>query len=376
MATCPACGIDAPDGASECPGCRLSTSLFSAVREAAGSSGGTDPAYVKTVAELLQSVEFAPGAGTAPPVATALLDQPSRFPSMPPPTLSAEPPVRAAEPIAPLRGLPSLPPASTGAEARRRGEEYAALARRLGLDFGPLHARLAAASLAQDATELEAVVREMFVHLVSALAVEFDSELARRNEIVQHLPASAVDVELAAIRRSLGLGDLTGAHRRLVHVRDELGQLEQEWETGRILLAECELLEAAVRELGGDPGPALGPLAQGREALAGGRREPAERLLARAAFALWAVLEPKFLDDLRRLRDRLAEERAAGADVGPALGELRGMAVELKRRNFAGAIGAWRRLREMVERWEPPGAPVPSAPVPADAGRPDPSATG
>jgi hypothetical protein len=375
MAVCPACGIETSEGASECPGCRLSTSLFSAVREAAGPAGENDPAYVRTVAELLQSVDLAGAPAVASPPVPALLDQPSRFPPMPPPALVEELPVRATEPLAPLHELPALPPASSGAEVRRRAEEYTSLARRLGLDFSGLGARLAAASLAQDDPSLDTVAREMFVHLLSALAAEFDTELARRNEIAQHFPTPAADVELAAIRRSLGLGDLTGAHRRLVHVRDELGQLQQQWEAGRILLAECELLDATVRELGGDPAPALGPLAAGRSALATGRREPAERLLARAAFALWAVLEPRFLDDLKRLRDRLAEERAAGADVGPALAELRGMAVELKRRNFGGAIGAYRRLRGTVERWEPPTASTPTPPVAAGGERPDPSGT-
>jgi hypothetical protein len=374
MVVCPACGIETPPSATECPSCRLATSLFVAVREAAGPTGSSDPAYVRTVAELLQSVDLASGASPAPSDVPALLDQPARFPSLPPPPeLTAEPPTRTPELLAPLQGLPALPPATSSAELRRRAEEYGALARRLGIDFSALSARLAAASLTNAEPAIEAVVREMFVHVVSSLAEEFGSELARRNEVAQHVPTAGVDVELGAVRRALGLGDVTGAHRRLVHVRDQLGQIEVEWATGRILLTECELLEATIRELGGDPAPALGPLAEGRRSLAEGRREPAERMLARAAFALWAILEPRFLDDLRRLRDRLVEERAAGAAVGPALGELRGMAIELKRRNFAGAIGAYRRLKGSVERWEPVAAAPAPAEVPAGADRPSPS---
>ncbi len=363
MAVCPACGAETPDSATDCPSCHLAVALFPAGQEAAGSEG--DPTYLKTVAELLQSVEETNPPSPPPSAeAPARIDPAARFPSLRPPSLRSEPPTRTAEPLAPLEHLPALPPPAVGSELRRRAEEYVALARRLGVDFSVLGSRLNVALLTSDEPALEGVVREMFVHLVSALVTEYDTELARRNEVAQHVPTPAADVELEAIHRALALGDTTGAHRRLVHVRDELERLEEEWATGRILLTECELLEETIQELGGDPSPAHGPLVEGRRALSETRREPAERLLARAARALWVVLEPKLLAELKRLRDRLLEERAAGTSIAPALGELRAVVAELHRKNFAGAIGAFRRLRATVDAWEP----VPSTGVPSPAG--------
>jgi hypothetical protein len=356
MGNCPACGTEVPDPGSvtQCPRCHLATSLFAAVREAAGDNAANDPAYLRTIGELLVSVDLA-GPAT-PPAAPpqGLLSRPARFPAMPPvPPLEAAT-AREAPPITPLRDLPALPAAGTTAEMRRRVEEYFQLGRRLGLDFTDFETRAGAALRVDDVASLEVLVREMFVHLASSVAEEYESVLARRNELAQLVPTQSADVELDAIRRAISVGDLSGAQRRLVHARDELGRLEEEWEVGRILVTECDLLARTLRELGGDPGPAMGPLEEGRRSLGRGRREEGERLLARAAVALWSLLEPRFFEDLRRLRDRLVEVRSGGADAAPAIVELRNVATELRQRNFVGTLTAYHRLKAYLDRAAPP----------------------
>jgi phosphoglycolate phosphatase-like HAD superfamily hydrolase len=330
--------------------------LFDAVREAAGSSSDRDPAYVRTIGELLATIDLAKAVAPSGGSSHGLLSRPSRPASGGPPPTARKP---AAKAIAPLRDLPQLPTAQTDAELRRRVQEYFELGRRLGSDFTDFEARLSAASLAGDANSLEALAREMFVHLVSSLAEEFEATLAQRNEVSQLVPTPSADIELDAVRESIRLGDLAGALRRLNHVRDELLRVEEEWEVGRILVTECDLLAQTIRELGGDPAPAQGPLEEGRKFLSKGRRSDAEQLLARAAVALWTVLEPRFFEDLRRIRDRLNDARSAGADIAPAVTDLREVATELRQRNFVGVLTAYRRLRVFADQLAPP--------VPAEA---------
>jgi len=213
----------------------------------------------------------------------------------------------------------------------------------------------------------------MFVHLISVIAEEFEAALARRNELAALAPTPSPDVELEAIRQAIAIADLPGAQRRLAHVRDELQRSEEEWAVGRILVTEGELLASTVRELGGDPAPALGPFEEGRRLVRIGRRTDGERLLARGAVALWAVLEPRLLDDLHKLRDRLIEIRSGGADIEPAVGEIRSVLTELRQRNFVGTIVAYRRVRSFVEQHAPAGeVPDPSADM-VGALRPSPS---
>jgi hypothetical protein len=263
--------------------------------------------------------------------------------------------------LAPLDGIPPLPAPVTGESLRRRADDYLRMGRRLGIDLTSLNARIRSAEVAGDERSVDAAARELFVHLAGALAVEFEHELARRNEIAQLVPTPSADVELNALRVAIGAGDLVGADRRLLHVRDILGRLEDVWATGRILIASCDLLSETISELGGEPGPALGPVREGRRLLTDGRRDLAERLLARGTLALWAVLEPRFFEELKRLRDRLLELRGTGVDLGPALADLRAVSTELKRRNFVGTIVAFRGLRGFVGPAEPVDAPV--APV-------------
>jgi hypothetical protein len=368
MPTCPACGVEVAEGSASCPRCHLDVALFPAILEAAGTSTPGDAAYVRTIGELLKTVDLAEPAAVPPAPTQGLLSRPARFPALRPPEIAASAPAPklAEEPLSPLRNLPALPAPPTRVEVRRRVDDYFQLGRRLGLDFTEFERRANAARLVDDVVSLEVLAREMFVHVSSALAEEYDAALARRNELAQLVPTHGADVEFEAIRRAIATGDLVGAQRRLAHVRDELGQVEEEWQVGRILVTECELMAETVRELGGDPAPALGPLEEGRRLILRGRRADGERLLARAAVAMWSVLEARLFEDLRRLRDRMVEIRSAGGDVAPALADLRAVATELGQRNFVGTIVAYRRLRGFLNRAAPPTEDPFAAPVAAD----------
>jgi hypothetical protein len=364
MPACPACGSEVAAGAGACPSCRLSVSLFNAVREAAGPSPDQDPAYIRTIGELLATVDLAKPAIPAPEPSHGLLSRPRRGTAREAPPTTKK---RAAKAIAPLRALPQLPSADSGVDLRKRVQEYFELGRRLGVDFTDFEARSGAAAASGDGSSLEVLAREMFVHLVSDLAEEFEAALAERNEVSQLVPTPSADIELDAVRESIRLGDLAGALRRLSHVRDELLRLEEEWEVGKILVSECDLIVQTIRDLGGDPGPAQGPLEEGRKFLLAGRRPDAEKLLARAAVALWTVLEPRLFEDLRRIRDRMHEARSAGADIASGITDLRDVATELRQRNFVGMLMAYRRLRSFADRLAPPESsePVNGALVPA-----------
>jgi hypothetical protein len=367
MVACPACGAEVPADATACPHCHLATSLFPAVLEAAGNPSGADPTYMRTIAELISTLDLgSPSTPSKDGPVQGLLARPARFPALSAARAAAETPARAAETVAPLTELPMLPPAPDATALRRRVEEYFALARRLDLDFTEFERRYGAAALAADDPSLDALHREMFVHLASALAEEYESTLGRRNELAQLLPTPSADVEFEAARRALSSGDLAGAQRRLAHVRDTLAAVEEEWAAGRILLTECDLLAQTCRDLGIDPGPALGPFEEGRKSFGRGHRPEAERLLARAAVALWSLLEPRFFDEMRRLRDRLVQQRSSGGDIAPALADLREVSTELRQRNFAGMLLAFRRLRAFVERAAPPGAEGPEGPLLTD----------
>jgi len=371
MPACPACGSAADESAEQCPGCHLSVSLFGAVREAAGPASSQDPAYVRTIGELLATVDLE---STKPPASDSsqgLLSRPRRTTKVAASTPTKK---REAKAIAPLRELPQLPKGTTDPQLRRRIDEYFELGRRLGADFTDFQARYKAASLAADHASLELVARDMFVHILSRLAEEFEETLAQRNELTQLVPTPSADVELDAARESARLGDLAGALRRLAHVRDELLRVEEEWEVGRILITECDLLAQSIRELGGDPSPAQGPLEEGRKLVTQGRRSEAEKLLARAAVALWTVLEPFFFAELKRVRDRLNEARSSGSDIGPAVSDLRVIATELRQRNFVGVVLSFRGLRDFAEKITPLGPEGVGPALVAASVRSDPSA--
>jgi hypothetical protein len=354
-ATCPACGVDTGDG-QLCPRCHLSTELFPAVLEAAGPGGATDPAYLRTIGELLSTVALDKPPGEIAAPARGLLSPPSLREALPagvpaPPRLA-----HADPPMADAVDLPQIPAETDQLpEVKQRLDDYFRLGRRLSLDFTDFQTRASAAVLAADIDSLEVLAREMFVHLSSSVVEEYELLLARRNEIAPLVSTASADVELASVRRAIGVGDLPGAQRRLTLVRDELGKLQQQWEVGRILVAEGELMANTIRELGGDPSPAAGPLEEGRKLFAEGHRADAERVLARAAVALWTLLEPRLMTDLKRLRDRMIEVRAAGLDIEPAVRELRVISNELRQRNFVGTIVAYRHMKAEVERVAPSG---------------------
>jgi hypothetical protein len=356
MATCPACGIEATAGSTECAGCHLSVSLFDPVREAAGPSGDADPTYLRTIGELLATVDLEKKADRPTEPATNLLSRPTTVAEFAEVGPAGRSPSRTPPSIAPITDLPPAPAFSTVfPEVQHRLEEYFQVGRRLGLDFTDFESRAGSAALVRDLDSLEILTREMFVHLSSTVAEEYESLLARRNEIAQLLPTVSADVELTAVRRAIGVGDLGGAVRRLAHVRDELTTVEQQWQVDRILVTEGDLMVTTIRELGGDPSPAAGPLEEGRKLFAEGRRTDSERVLAQAAVALWTLLQPRLLADLRRLRDRMVEQREAGLDIEPAVRELRSVSRELRKRNFVGTIISYRRLRSAIDRTAPAG---------------------
>lgn len=359
MVACPACGTPVPPDVAACPGCQLSATLFSAVTEAAGGPGTADPTYLRTIAELISTVDLEAPPEPPPNPAQALLSRPARFPSLAAAQAADAAPARTAETVAPIEGLPMLPPAADADATVRRVEEYFVLGRRLGLDFSEFEERFEAARSPTDATSVEALSREMFVHLASVLSEEYESELARRNELAQLIPTPSADVEFDAARRALASGDVAGAQRRLSRLRDTLTSVEEEWAAGRILLTECDLLAQAARDLGIDPGPALGPFEEGRRRFADAHRPEAERLLARAAIALWTVLEPRFFEEIKRLRDGLIQIRSGGGEIAPALADLKEISTELRQRNFAGMLLAFQRLRAFVGRNAPASVPAP-----------------
>ena len=369
MGACPACATEVGESATECPTCHLAVALFGAVREAAGPGEEKSPAYLRTVAELLAAVDLTAPAEMEP--VGGLLSRPARFPALRTGDLAPPKPQRAAEPVGALRDVPALPPIGSLESSRRRLADFFQVGRRLGLDFTDFDARARAAEGAADPASVEVLVREMFVHLTSALAEEYDAALLRRNELAELVPTRAADVQFEAIRTAFKTGDVAGAQRRLAQVRDELGRAEEEWQVGRVLVTECDLLAHTLRDLGGDPSPAIGPLEEGRRLLGAGHRAEGERALAGAAIAVWALLEPRLIEDLRRLRDQLVEARSAGLDVAPAVAELRTLAGELRQRNFVGTIVAYRHVREFVDRsltrTEEAGTAPTSDPTPTDS---------
>ncbi|MCI4340138.1 MAG: hypothetical protein L3K06_01415 [Thermoplasmata archaeon] len=361
MARCPACSLDNPDDATQCARCHLSGSLFEAVREAAGSSE-SNPEYAKAIGEILAAVDASPTDEEGPD--GAVLASPSRFPPLPSgaPSATAGPaPERGEAPT----GLPVLPPGGDVPRLMRQVNDYLQLARRQGIDLNEFAESAREAVLAQDRETLEVLNRELFVHLAASLTQEYEGAVGRSHEISGLVSTSTPDVELESCRAALAMGDLAGAQRRLRHIEQELTDLEDHWATAQILVAECDLLAGTIRELGGDPAPALGPLAEGRRLARDGDREGAEPVLARAALALWSVLNPLFMRELARVKEAMLRQRGQGRDITASVLHLRQLATDLRHRNFAAAIAAYRQLRVLAGETE--GVPAPAAAVtPAD----------
>jgi hypothetical protein len=342
---CPACGFASTDDGPACARCGLSVALFVPVREAAGLPD-SDPLFAQAVQEILNAMGDT-GPASAPLSGAALLADAARFPALTSGERAGGPSADSDSPK-PIAGLPALPPARDVSSARRQAEEYLQIARRQGIETSDFSARARAATAADDAGSFETLGRELFIHLAASFTEEFESLVARRNELARFAPTSGPDVEFEACRSALALGDLGGAQRRLRHLDDTLTRLEGDWAPSQILILQAELLADTIRELGGEPSPALGPLREGQRLAKAGDRASAEPLLARAGLALWTILEPAFLTDLARLRGLLVAERNAGHDVRGAVDELREIAPNLRRRSFLAVVGSYRRLRERV----------------------------
>ncbi|MCI4346434.1 MAG: hypothetical protein L3K07_06755 [Thermoplasmata archaeon] len=350
MTECPACGFEAEAGSPTCAGCGLSSNLFEPVRAALaeGTPGGSSLAEANAIVAAVGMPPMNSSAGS--------LSTPARFPAPPPvPPLAPHPPSPPAE----LPVLPALPQGDPVQSARRQVEEYVTLARRLSLEIPGLEPRLHAAVASSDGQSFETLRAELFVRLAARLTEELERTFARRNELAALLETATPDAELDTAREALGRGDLTGTHHRLRHVEESLDMLEEEWETVRILSLEAELVAETVRELGGDPLPALGPLSEGRRRARSGDRTGAEPLLERSTLALWHLCAPLLTQRLSELRSEIGSHPPAESTGARLQTDALEMARALERRNYGGAVAAYRRFRDEVAHTGAVARPVP-----------------
>ena len=355
MSKCPACGFENPDEATQCGRCQLATSLFPSVREAAGTPEAA-PSYLRAIGDILAAVD-GPAETPEEPATAAVVSPAARFLSMP---AALAPPATVPGPTTPL-GLPALPPAGDVPLLMRQVNDYLQLARRQGLDLTEFGERAREAVLVQDRGTLEVLSRDLFVHLAASLTDEYEGVLGRRHELAGLVETTTPDVELESTRASLAMGDLAGVQRRLRHIEQELSDLEDTWATVQILVTECDLIAETIRELGGDPTPALGPLAEGRRLARAGERGAAEPVLARATIALWSVLDPILLTELARVKESILRQRSAGVDTTESVTHLRDLARDLRHRNFGAAIASFRKLRAQADHAPPLAAGPASA---------------
>jgi len=362
---CPACGLENADDATACARCHLAVELFGAVREATADEADRDPRFTQTIGEILSQLGDDPPPASEPETGRAALLYSHRFPAPPAPRGD----LPASRPPGPVTGLPALPPAGDVPLLLRQVNDYLQLARRQGLELAPFTDRARAAVASQDRSTLEALSRDLFVHLAAALTDVYETAVGRRNDLAGLVPTGSVDLELEGCRASLALGDLAGAQRRLRHVEELVADLEDRWATVEILVTEADLIAETIRLLGGDPQPALGPLAEGRRRAREGDRAGAEPVLARATLALWTILAPMFQQELTRLRPAIVARRQRGDDMRPAIESLRALGRDLRHRNYASAVLAFRRLREATGGGGAldGGAPVAAA-APPDVG--------
>ncbi|MCI4367632.1 MAG: hypothetical protein L3K08_07765 [Thermoplasmata archaeon] len=362
MPACPACGSEVVADATECPRCHLAIHLFEAVREAIGVPQ-SDPRYSDEVHELLRAVESDQSPGATPLAAgPGSMAYPARFPAIASPGGSKAPDGPVPPPLDAIPSLPALPSGGV-AGLRRQIDGYLQIARSLGLDLANAPERTREAIQVDDRSSLEQISRDLFVRIAAALSEEYESAVVQRNALTNLVGTKSQDEELLEARESLLGGDVQSAYGDLSAIREQLRQLEEHWETVKILVVECDLLADTIRELGGDAGPAWGPYEEGCRLAREGVRDEAEPVLAGAALALWTVLYPKFGPELRRIKDAMLAQRTAGMDVRLEIALLRELANHLHRRNFGSTIATYRRLRDSV------AASGPAAPtaVPASA---------
>jgi hypothetical protein len=268
---------------------------------------------------------------------------------------------RPPRPPAEMPELPALPPAEPLPAALRQIEEYSNLARRLGLDIVGLDERRALAERSRELDTVSGLRAELFVRVAARLSEEVERSFARRNELAALLETGTPDAELGSASEALARGDLSGTQRRLRRVEESLDALEEEWETVRVLSLEAELVADTVRELGGDPLPALGPLSEARRRARTGDRSGAEPLLARSTLALWQLCSPLLTKELGALQSTL-EQKLPPSESEPRLrAEAAEMTRALEHRNYGGAVTAYRRFRDEVRR-TPAASAGPSPP--------------
>lgn len=338
---CPVCGAENPPGASNCQGCQLSTSLFSAVREAAGTETA-DSEYAKAIAEILAVVgPEAPGASAESRSGATLTSQP-RFPALSEVRRERETVRRAPT----LPNLPMLPAGSGVSLLHQQVEELVRVGRREGLDLAELDTQTLDALRAENSSQLDSIRRTLFVQVAGAVAEDLEVQTARRNELAALVATPAVDGDLATSRDAFTAGDLGGTVRGLRQAADGLSSLEEEWATCQVLTAEADLMIETMRDLGHDPGPAAGPLTEGRRLARQGDSERAEHVLAGANRALWELLAPQLTHSLKGILTQLQMRAGSGQDIAPEVHELRQLSALIRRRNFGAAVSAYRRLRK------------------------------
>jgi hypothetical protein len=354
---CPVCGEENPEEARACGVCGLARSLFEPVRTAVGPAGGgrPDPALL---AEILEAVGEAP----ATVAAAGELAFPARFPAG---VATAAPPRARPAPRA-LPELPALPPGDPTLARRRQIDELLTLGRRLHLPLEGPERRMREAILANDTAGFEEVRRHVFVIAAAELAEALEIARAQRAELTVLLGAGTPEAELASAEEALGSGDLWGAERRLRGAQEALARLEETWATVQILALEGDLLLETIRELGGDPSPALGPFAAGRRRARAGDRAAAEPLLARSLAALWHLLAPRLLLQIRSLRRDILRAEGERRDTSPAAHALHQLARDLRQRNFGAAIVNYRSARDAIGHLAAPAPPPAPPPAPSE----------
>jgi len=343
MVECPVCGEDNPPEASNCKSCQLSTNLFEPVREAAGTTVD-DSDYARAIAEILAVV--GPGSelsepSLSQPGSAAMLTAQARFPALsaartiPPATVQG----------ASLPTLPVLAPGSGLPLVQRQVEELVQVGRREGLDLKETEQRMFSALREENRAALDELRRSLFVQVAASVAEDLEIQAGRRNELAALVPTATIDTELASARTSFAIGDLSGTVRRLRQASDGLSALEDRWATCQVLTTEADLMIETLRELGQDPGPALGPLSEGRRLARAGDPDRAEHVLAGANRALWGLLVPQMNGSLQAIRSQLHGRRSTDEEIEPVVRELRQLAAMIRRRNLGAAVTTYRRLR-------------------------------
>ena len=343
MVNCPVCGDENAPEALNCRSCQLATTLFEPVREAAGPNPG-DSKDTQAIAEILAAVGAEPEELDQPLPATGsivLLTSQARFPALQP--AQASPPARSLAASLPV--LPALLPGSGISLIQRQVEELLQVGRREGLDLKEADQRMLSALQGEDRAGLDELRRSLFVQVAAAVAEDLEIQSARRNEITALVPTGSIDAELGSGRTSFATGDLSGAVRRARQASDGLSTLEERWATCQILTAEADLMVETIRELGGDPGPAIGPLSEGRRLARAGASDRAERVLAGANQALWGLLSPQLTASLQGIREQLHDRPPQSEEIEPVIRELRQLGALIRRRNFGAAVSTYRRLR-------------------------------